>query len=224
VRELTPATLFRIGGVSLLLGGLVGPIGHLVLHPPSHALVYQGGPQWVVAHAVMTFADILILFGMFAFYARFHRRLGLLSLAGFPLLCGLLLYMIFTFGYEATTMPLIKSVFPGEVATGPNGDLSGPFYHGLFPVPLLCAAGVVLFGAALFRSGGRLRWAGAALAASVFVEFAAIIVVHQFPAWEYLLPVADSINLLVFAWLGYATLTASEQMPAAPSRLQPSLV
>jgi hypothetical protein len=71
MREVTPATLFRIGGSSLLLGGLVGPIGHLVLHPPSHALVYQGGSRWVIAHAVMTLADVLILFGMFAFYARF---------------------------------------------------------------------------------------------------------------------------------------------------------
>ena len=57
----------------------------------------------------------------------------------------------------------------------------------------------------------------------MFIEFAAIIVVHQFPAWQYLLPTADSINLLVFAWLGYATLTAGEQLPA-PSRLEPSLV
>jgi len=219
----TPATLFLIGGILLLLGGLVGPFGHLVLHPPSHALVYQGGPRWVIAHSVMTLANILILFGMFAFYARFHRRLGVLGLAGFPLVCGLLLYTVFTFGYEATTLPLIKSVFPGEIATDPAGALSGPFYHGLFPVPILCAAGLVLFGVALFRSGGSLRWAGVALAASVFIEFAAIIVVHQFPAWQYLLPTADSINLLVFAWLGYATLTAGEQLPA-PSRLEPSLV
>ena len=219
----TPTTLFRIGGISLLLGGLVGPIGHLVLHPPSRALVYQGGPRWVIATGVMTLADVLILFGMFAFYARFHRRLGVLGLVAFPLLCGLLIYEIFTFGYEATTLPLIKATFPGEIATGPTGDLSGPFYHGLFPVPLLCATGVVLFGIAIFRSGGSLRWAGVALAASVFIEFAAIIWVRQFPAWEYLLPVADSINLLVFAWFGYATLRAGEQLQA-PRRLEPSPV
>ena len=223
MREVTPATLFRIGGISLLLGGLVGPIGHLLLHPPSHALVYQGGSRWVIAHAVTTLADVLILFGMFAFYARFHRRLGILGLTGFPLVCGLLLYLTFTFGYEATTLPMIRSAFPGEVATGPVGDLSGPFYHGLFPLPLVCAAGLVLFGVALFRSGGSLRWAGVALAASVFVEIAAIIVVHQFSTWEYLLPIADSINLLVFAWFGYATLRAGEQLPA-PSRLEPSRV
>jgi hypothetical protein len=223
MRNVTPATLFRIGGVSLLLGGLVGPIGHLVLHPPSHALLYQGGPRWVAAHAVITVADVLILFGMFAFYARLHRRLGWLGLTGFPLVCGLLLYTMFTFGYEATTLPLIRSTFPGEIATGPDGNLSGPFYHGLFPVPILCAAGLVLFGVALIRSGASLRWAGFALAASVFIEFAAIIVVHQFPAWEYLLPVADSLNLLVFAWFGYITLTVSEKLPAA-SRLEPSLV
>jgi hypothetical protein len=223
MREVTPATLFRIGGVSLLLGGLVGPIGHLVLHPPSHALIYQGGSNWVAAHAVMTLADVFILFGMFAFYARFHRRLGWLGLTGFPLVCGLLLYLMFTFGYEATTLPMIRSAFPGEIATGPDGDLSGPFYHGLFPVPILCAAGLVIFGVALFRSGGGLRWAGFALAASVFIEFAAIVVTHQFPAWDYLLPVADSINLLVFAWFGYATLSAGEELPAR-SRLEPSLV
>jgi hypothetical protein len=171
----------------------------------------------------MTLADVLILFGLFAFYARFHRRLGVLGLVGFPLVCGLVLYMILTFTYEATTLPMIRTAFPGEVATDPAGDLSGPFYHGLFPVSLLCAAGLVLFGVALFRSGSSLRWAGVALAASVFVEFAAIIVVHQFQAWEYLRPVADSINLLVFAWLGHATLTPGEQLPA-PSRLEPSLV
>jgi hypothetical protein len=121
------------------------------------------------------------------------------------------------------TLPMIRSAFPGETATDPAGDLSGPFYHGLFPVPLVCGAGLVLFGVALFRSGGSLRWAGVALAASVFVEIAAIIVVHQFSTWEYLLPIADSINLLVFAWFGYATLRAGEQQPA-PSRLEPSLI
>lgn len=207
-----PKALFRIGGLALLLGGLVGPIGHVVLHPPGHALIYQGGPRWVIAHTVMTLADILILFGMFAFYVRFHRGLGVLGLVSFPLVCGLLLYLIFNFGYEATTLPLIKAAFPGEIATGPGGALSGPFYHGLFPVPMLCAAGLVLFGIAMFRSGFSLRWAGIALAASVFVEFAAIIGVRQAPAFEYLLPAADSINLLVFAWLGYATFTAADQV------------
>ncbi|MHB8589564.1 MAG: hypothetical protein ACYDA0_12035 [Candidatus Dormibacteraceae bacterium] len=49
----TPTTLFRIGGRALLLGGPVGPFGHLVLHPPSHALVYQGGQRRVIAHAVI---------------------------------------------------------------------------------------------------------------------------------------------------------------------------
>jgi len=63
-------------------------------------------------------------------------------------------------------------------------------------------------------------WAGLAIG---FVVFAAIIVVHQFSTWEYLLPIADSVNLLVFAWFGYATLRADEQLPA-PSRLEPSLV
>jgi hypothetical protein len=86
-------------------------------------------------------------------------------------------------------------------------------------MPLLCAAGLVLFGVAIFRSGSNLRRSGVALAASVFIEFGAIIAVNRIPAWEYLLPVADSINLLVFAWFGYATLTAADQLDA-PRRLE----
>jgi hypothetical protein len=45
-------TLFRVGGISMMLGGLLGPLGHLVLHPPSHALQYQGTSQWVAGGAL----------------------------------------------------------------------------------------------------------------------------------------------------------------------------
>ena len=117
--NLTRGTLFRLGGAALVVGGLLGPIGHLVLHPPSHAVIYQQMPGWVAAHTVLTISWALLLLGLFALYAKLCERMGIAGLIGFVLLSIMCLYQVFGYGFDAFTVPLLRATFPGETATGP---------------------------------------------------------------------------------------------------------
>ena len=198
-------TLFRIGGLLLAIGGLLGPIGHLVLHPPSHALQYQGTPQWVLAHAVLTVSWVLILFGVFALYGLGHKRMGVIGLVGFALVAVVCLYQVASYAFDAFTLPEIRSTFPGEMATGPNGSFN-QFPNGLFPLPLSFPIGLILFGIAIFRSGFEQRWAGIGLVVSVVFIYAGGAVAHSPLHFERAIPIVFSINSLVFAWLGLGLL------------------
>jgi hypothetical protein len=195
------ATLFRLGGLSLALGGVLGPIGHLVLHPPSHALQYQGTPQWVLAHSVLTVSWVLILFGVFALYGLGHERMGVIGLVGFALVAVVCLYQVASYAFDAFTLPAIRTTFPGETATDPNGSFN-QFPNGLFPLPLSFPIGLMLFGIAIFRSGFKQRWAGMALVVSVVFIYAGGAVAHSPLHIERAIPIVFSINSLVFVWLG----------------------
>lgn len=208
-------TLFRVGGISMVLGGLLGPLGHLVLHPPSHALQYQGTSQWVLAHAVLTGSWVLILFGVFALYGQLHERMGVIGLIGFALVCVLCLYQIATYAFDAFTLAAIRATFPGETATDPNGSFN-QFPNGLFPLPLSFPVGLILFGIAIFRSGFGQRWAGIALAASVVFIYAGGMLAHSPLKLEEAVPIVFSINSLVFAWLGMGLLKGMRVAPLFP--------
>jgi hypothetical protein len=211
-------TLFRLGGLSLVLGGLLGPLGHLVLHPPSHALQYQGTPQWVLAHSVLTVSWVLILFGVVALYGRHYERMGVIGLIGFALVCLVCLYQVASYAFDAFTLPAIRTTFPGETATGPNGSFD-QFPNGLFPVPLSFPIGLILFGVAIFRSGLDQRWSGIALAASVVLIYAGGALAHSPVHLELAIPIVFSVNALVFAWLGYGLV---QEMRAGPQRVTPA--
>lgn len=198
-------TLFRLGGLLLAIGGLFGPIGHFVLHPPSHALQYQGTPQWVLAHAVLTVSWVLILFGVFALYGLGHERMGVIGLVGFALVAVVCLYQVASYAFDAFTLPEIRTTFPGETATDPNGSFN-QFPNGLFPLPLSFPIGLILFGIAIFRSGFEQRWAGIGLVVSVVFIYAGGAVAHSPLHFERAIPIVFSINSLVFAWLGFGLL------------------
>jgi hypothetical protein len=211
-------TLFRVAGLSLALGGMLGPFGHLVLHPPSHALEYQGTSQWVVAHAVLTLSWILILFGLFGLYGHLHQRMGLIGLLGFALVSVLCLYEAATYAFDAFTLPAIKTTFPGEVATAPNGSFqqfpNEPFLG--FSEPI----GLLLFGIAIFRSRFAQRWSGIALAASVLLILVGISLGHSPLHLERAIPIVFSINSLVFAWIGFGLLQATLKRPQPAASVQ----
>lgn len=214
------ATLFRLGGLSLVLGGMLGPLGHLVLHPPSHALQYQGTPQWALAHAVLTVSWVLILFGAFALYGLRYERMGVIGLVGFALVTVLCLYQVATYAFDAFTLPAIRTTFPGETATDTNGSFN-QFPNGLNPLPLSFPIGLILFGIAIFRSGFSQRWSGIALAVSPFLIFAGMAVAHSPLHMKHAIPLVFSINSLVFAWMGIGLLL---EMRAGAQQATPSPV
>jgi hypothetical protein len=211
-------TLFRFAAVSMAVGGLL-VLPALILHPPSHALQYQGGTDWVVAHALLTVSFVLILFGVFGVYGHLHERLGVIGLIGFVFVVMLCLYSIASYAFDAFTVPAIRTTFPGETATDPNGSFD-QFPNGLFPLPIGFLVGLVLFGIAIFRSGFGQRWSGIALAVSPFLIYVGLALAHSPMHLDRAIGIAHAFNELVFAWIGFGLLqemrTGAQQATPAP--------
>ena len=200
-------TLLRLGGLSLALGGILGPFGHLVFHPPSHALQYQGTAQWVLAHGILAVSWVLILFGLFALFGHLHERMGVIGLLGFVLVIVMCLDVIATYAFDAFTLPEILTTFPGEVATGPQGSFRQ--FPNWIPLALGELIGVIVFGIVIFRSHFAERWSGIALAASVFITVGGLLLGHSPLHLERAIPIGFSIQSLVFTWIGFGLLQSA---------------
>jgi hypothetical protein len=141
--------------------------------------------------------------------------MGVIGLIGFALVTVLCLYQVASYAFDAFTLPAIRTTFPGETATGPNGSFN-QFPNGLSPLPLSFPIGLILFGVAIFLSGFRQRWAGIALVISVVFLFAGFTVAHSPLHLERAIPIVFSINSLVFAWLGLGLLSGLRVASAVP--------
>ena len=93
-------TLFRLGGLALLLALPVSIAGHL-LHPAGERLVDLLSPFQQAAHLLAFGAWILVSLGLPALYARQARRAGVLGLAGFVLTMILAALHFYGLLYEA---------------------------------------------------------------------------------------------------------------------------
>lgn len=212
-------TLLRLGGLSLALGGILGPFGHLVFHPPSHALQYQGTAQWVLAHGIVAVSWVLILFGLFALFGHLHERMGVIGLLSFVLVIVFCLERIANFAFDAFTLPAILTTFPGEVATAPNGSFR-PFPAWL-PLALAEMIGMIAFGVSIFRTRFAQRWSGIALAASVVITIGGLALGHSPLHLERAIPIGFSIQSLVVAWIGFGLLQAVRVHPKTSSSRAP---
>jgi len=117
----------------------------------------------------------------------------------------LCLYSIASYAFDAFTVPAIRTTFPGETATDPNGSFE-QFPNGLFPLPIGFLVGLVLFGIAIFRSGFGQRWSGIALAVSPFLIYIGLALAHSPMHLDQAVGIAHSINELAFAWIGFGLL------------------
>jgi hypothetical protein len=163
----------------------------------------------------------LILFGAFALYGLRYERMGVIGLVGFVLVTVICLYQVASYAFDAFTLPAIRTTFPGETATDPNGSFN-QFPNGLFPLPLSFPIGLILFGIAIFRSGFEQRWAGIALVVSVVLIYAGGAVAHSPLQLEKAIPIVFSINSLVFAWLGWSLIQQPKQVSQLPKRTRDS--
>ena len=56
-------TLFRLSGLSLLLGGLLSMI-YLFMHPEGEGLAYYGDPMTALSHLIGFVSVLLVLLGL----------------------------------------------------------------------------------------------------------------------------------------------------------------
>ena len=162
--EGTNKMLYRLSGVSLLLGGALGALAQLI-HPADP----QGPadwPQYAQAgqplHLMLYFAVMLVLLGLPGMYARQSDKTGLAGLAGFLLLFfGLpfvdLIHSVINF----SILPSVVAQAPDQAMDVINAAIADPAWAILQSLgfPLL-GLGVIITGITTIRARVFPRWTG----------------------------------------------------------------
>lgn len=116
--EITNKKLYRLGGMAMLLGGLLGTLGQAI-HPsdpegPAALAQYAQAAQPV--HLLLYFAIMLILLGLPAVYVRQSHKAGLLGLAGFVLMFfGLPLMDLLHSVIDFMLLPALVARIPDQI-------------------------------------------------------------------------------------------------------------
>jgi len=179
---MSSTTLYRLSGISLLVGSLLLIIGDIPSffngNDPSSTI-------FTVSSLIRLMGAMLIALGLPGMYARFAGRAGVLGLIGFTFT---FLYILVGIASET----IVAFIFPVLIAHGLlNGSGLPPL--GLLIISLadalLALLGGILLGIAVIRVAMPSRWAGVALIAGGFV-FAISSVLD--------LPITD-VGLIIFA-------------------------
>ena len=198
-------TLFRLGGLALMIALLLQILG-FVLHPPSEQVVDVLKPAYAPAHLILFASWMFALPGLMGLYARQADRAGVLGLAGFAAILFTAAYHIFLLLYEAYATPLLAQ----QPATRSLIE-DGPLAHGagaLGPLGFLSILAFPLFGIACLRAGVLPRPSGWLQIASVPVLFLSMLVIS--PDAPNPFPGVSAISFMYYlaflglAWGGYA--------------------
>jgi hypothetical protein len=205
--KITNANLFRLAGLSALIGGLCYVLVGL-FHPanvPASATTTSWGAVHVIACAMSFFG----LLGLAGIYARQAEKAGWLGLIGYLLLS---LWMVLIMGFsfvEALVLPQIATETPGfvdgwmKIFNGGTSSISMGALPALwtFTAPVYILGGL-LFGIATFRAGILPRAAAVLLALGTVLAppLAATLSLSAQP--KIAIPTG-----IALAWLGYALMT-----------------
>jgi hypothetical protein len=205
---MSSTTLYRLSGISLLIGSLLLIIGDI---PDSFTGNGQASAISTTSALIRLIGAMLIALGLPSMYARFAGRAGVLGLIGFTCTFFFFLMAVVSETIVIFTLPLLLA----------HGLLNG----GAPPLGLLITSladavlalvGGVLLGIAIMRTHMLPRWAGVAL----------IVGSIPFALGSALdLPITD-VGLIIFAaglaWLAVGML--SQQPTTVEALLPPSEV
>ena len=201
--RITSAGLFRLAGVSALIGGLCYVLVG-VFHP-ANAPASVTSTRWAAVHVIACAMSFFGLLGLAGIYVRQAAKAGWLGLIGFILL-SLWLVLIMGFSFvEAFILPHVATATPALVDGWMkmfNGGTSR-IDLGVLPTlwtlsgPLYILGGLT-FGIATFRAGILPRGAAVLLAlGTVLAPLASQLSLTAQP--KIAVPTG-----LALAWLGYA--------------------
>jgi hypothetical protein len=162
---MSPSILFRLSGISMLLGGVLGTVA-VALHPANMTDAVN-----IPVHLALYTAVMLVALGLPGFYARQAERAGVLGLIGTAaLFLGLVFADPIHSVLEFTVIPVLASNPAARpILDGPPPGLMEPL---MVAIPVLLI-GLVLLAIASLRAGIFPRWpAIMAFATAVMVPHA----------------------------------------------------
>jgi hypothetical protein len=219
VFTVSPATLYRWSGISLIVGGIIGVIGTIqsAIFFPGHDLTPQQvlATPFTIAAILFLVWTLLLVLGMPGFYLRQASTARKLGFAGFLLFwMGMLLGGVAFASTQATMWPYLAQNAPKLLPSGGAGPDTGFLLWILVPT-LLFAIGAILLGVGTMRARVFPRWTG------VLLIISGVLFLLALPGLPS--PIGDIIDLgsngafcIAFAYCGYLLMTGGKERVAAP--------
>ena len=208
---MSSATLTRLGGLALCLGGLAAALFVLLAAPEGGFMGAHLPHQstWMPAHSLHALAGLLLLFGLVALYATRAAAAGRLGLGGFlAAFVGTALYLV-TGVLTAFVMPLLASAAPAVLEPGGAYSTSVPLLLIFVGSSLLLLAGYAMLALDALRAAALPRLASWAVLVGAVLGNAPPL------PWPVLIA-ADVLWALGLLWWG-AALWASASTVKRPA-------
>ena len=215
--SVTASTLFRLGGLSAVIGGVFLGLD-VVLHlfvDDTLAPTELGGLAHEAWHVPGIIALPLALLGLVSIYLAQPSESGLMGLWGFVLLVvGMTIGAVYSTVFHGVFLPAIESIETGLFERLVDNTTAAQFYRGVIVQALGLGLGAVLFGVATIRAKVFPVWTG-----WLFVAAAAFAAANQ--VWVEGQLVSRAMFAVAFIWLGIAlrarTLSVSRTSPTSQS-------
>lgn len=213
-------TLYRLSGIVLLVGGLLGVIGSILdtaLYPGHNSSAQQilSTPFTIDSSLFLAWALLLAL-GLPGLYLRQATRAGALGFAGFVLLSlSVLLGGVAFATIQATIFPFLAQSLPKTFGPGGQPPVA-VFLLVIIGPSLLLAIGAILLGIATMRAHVFSRWTGILLLVSGVV-FVLTIPPLPSPLGDIISLAGDVIFFVALAWCGYILMVPQSATAEAPA-------
>jgi hypothetical protein len=188
---MSPQTLYRLSGISLLIGGLLTALATLPV-----LFIGDDSTSTIAATAALlrVLGGMLIVVGLPGMYLRQAERVGLLGLVGFlATLFYILILGVAGDTINAFIVPFIASAAPALLKGSLPSGLGNFFIVG----GLLGLVGGILLGIVTLRAAILPRWAGLPLIVGAVLSFIG----------NFLPPMISTVGVVLFfvglAWLGF---------------------
>lgn len=194
---MSSTTLYRLSGISLLIGGLLAALAAV---PVFFTGEDPSSPIAATAALLRIIGDVLIVVGLPGVYSRQAQRAGLLGLLGFLFtLIYILIQGVIGDAVEALILPFLASAAPSVVKGPPPQGLVFLFLVG----GLLGLVGSVSLGVTALRATVFTRWVGLPLVVGVVLSLGA----------PFLPSAVGTTGVVLFliglAWLGFGGMAVS---------------
>jgi hypothetical protein len=221
---MSSATLYRLSGIVLLVGGLLSLVSSAAndIQFPGHNPTSQQvlSPPWILEASLLLVGVLLISIGFPGFYLRQAESAGKLGFAGFVMLwIAMLLAGVSFIALQIAVFPWLAQEDSKLLTGGP--PIVAALLFLLVP-ELLFTVGSILLGISTLRAKVFDRGPGVALLALGIVNILSIPVPHGSAIGNIVATLGDIILALAFAWGGFALVAHKPATVAAPSMTVPS--